>query len=594
MTKTVTEYSVDVGGNTTVEYSDGTTNKFNITDAVTAQTNPVTGGVEFLTGGARIYMDSSLSLNSFGSPDVNGCWSAVFQAANDHLVSLAAERGTFDGLPSIRVQSAVFKMLTGVVFAPNVKFVAEGSFTLDFSTAGAGVGGISISGYAGGPASDSYGFTGHVLSAPAGTIHIAGPGREVSTAVAITIGNASAGLSICREVGLSNLSVTGWGTALEFRKYDTYLFHAETCRFERNFNGIKTPSGAVSNSGERMSFRSCVFAQTGVTGALVTHACDTFNLSFNDCSFDFFHTLLCCKSGATYAKVSFNESHMEGVDGYLVDWQSFGENFFVEINGGTILPTPFNATAAYHASPSRDLFNFSGSEGVEVHIDNAPILYTKPPITDYPRLSGGSVAASGKNLLKVTGHRSYSFNPLLIESIANDDHNFAENAAGTAMAALTGWSLPDSGNVSGSSVITHGGRNVLKITSTALVGSYAVLSSKVSFPVHPGGLLFTSAAVSLSGLDLTGAAAGDPALEVGVQFLRQDGSVLSTKTLATAIGNVFADSSAGNFGEGAARFISTSPFPFSVPPGARTAKAYCVFSKFKGDLLVSNLCVSAQ
>jgi hypothetical protein len=54
MTKTVTEYSVDVGGNTTVEYSDGSTNKFNITDAVTAKTNPVTGRIENSAAGRAV------------------------------------------------------------------------------------------------------------------------------------------------------------------------------------------------------------------------------------------------------------------------------------------------------------------------------------------------------------------------------------------------------------------------------------------------------------------------------------------------------------------------------------------------------------
>ena len=43
-TKTVKEIVTDVGGNVSVEYSDDSTSKFNLADAVTASTNPVTGG----------------------------------------------------------------------------------------------------------------------------------------------------------------------------------------------------------------------------------------------------------------------------------------------------------------------------------------------------------------------------------------------------------------------------------------------------------------------------------------------------------------------------------------------------------------------
>jgi len=44
-TKIVKEVYTDIGGNTTVEYSDDTTNKFNVADTVTASTNPLTGGI---------------------------------------------------------------------------------------------------------------------------------------------------------------------------------------------------------------------------------------------------------------------------------------------------------------------------------------------------------------------------------------------------------------------------------------------------------------------------------------------------------------------------------------------------------------------
>ena len=43
--KVIKEIVTDVGGNTTIEYSDDTTQKYNVADVVTAQVNPLTGGV---------------------------------------------------------------------------------------------------------------------------------------------------------------------------------------------------------------------------------------------------------------------------------------------------------------------------------------------------------------------------------------------------------------------------------------------------------------------------------------------------------------------------------------------------------------------
>jgi hypothetical protein len=55
MVKTVSEYTTDLGGNTTVEYSDGSINKFNITDVVTSQTNPLTGEISYSAGGQKVF-----------------------------------------------------------------------------------------------------------------------------------------------------------------------------------------------------------------------------------------------------------------------------------------------------------------------------------------------------------------------------------------------------------------------------------------------------------------------------------------------------------------------------------------------------------
>lgn len=52
--KVIKEIVTDVGGNTTIEYSDDTTQKYNVADVVTAQSNPVTGGIRSQVSGVGI------------------------------------------------------------------------------------------------------------------------------------------------------------------------------------------------------------------------------------------------------------------------------------------------------------------------------------------------------------------------------------------------------------------------------------------------------------------------------------------------------------------------------------------------------------
>jgi len=53
-TKIIKEIVTDVGGNTTIEYSDDTVQKYNVADVVTAQTNPVTGGIDFFASDVAV------------------------------------------------------------------------------------------------------------------------------------------------------------------------------------------------------------------------------------------------------------------------------------------------------------------------------------------------------------------------------------------------------------------------------------------------------------------------------------------------------------------------------------------------------------
>lgn len=50
--KTIKEIVTDIGGNTTIEFSDDSLQQYNIKDVVTSVTNPVTGGISLQAGGA--------------------------------------------------------------------------------------------------------------------------------------------------------------------------------------------------------------------------------------------------------------------------------------------------------------------------------------------------------------------------------------------------------------------------------------------------------------------------------------------------------------------------------------------------------------
>jgi len=80
-TKPIKEVYTDIGGNTTVEYSDDSTRKFNVEDVVTAQVNAVTGGVAAIndTDGSAITLSPGKKrLVIFGSSNGAGVGASTY------------------------------------------------------------------------------------------------------------------------------------------------------------------------------------------------------------------------------------------------------------------------------------------------------------------------------------------------------------------------------------------------------------------------------------------------------------------------------------------------------------------------------------
>lgn len=93
MTKTVKEFYQNMAtGEVAVEYSDNSTNKFNVADTVTAQTDPVNGGIgilgpggEQIAGNAAPYAFTTRALAGTDNGMNLVCASAQTATVNDDL-----------------------------------------------------------------------------------------------------------------------------------------------------------------------------------------------------------------------------------------------------------------------------------------------------------------------------------------------------------------------------------------------------------------------------------------------------------------------------------------------------------------------------
>jgi len=127
-TKIIKEIVTDVGGNTTIEYSDDTLQKYNVADVVTAVTNSVTGRITKFSSGDKAVLGGALSLNvapfSHRFPGSNSNGTGGFTLQGVMVVPYA-----FWGLiPSfINTSSTALTGLTASVFAMTDPTTISGS-----------------------------------------------------------------------------------------------------------------------------------------------------------------------------------------------------------------------------------------------------------------------------------------------------------------------------------------------------------------------------------------------------------------------------------------------------------------------------------
>lgn len=524
-------------------------------------------------------------------------WAPAIQGAIDYIIDLARAANTTYGLPRLIVPAYFYNLSAGVRTTPWVKLTFEGNSVWDFAQAPHGVTYVTISSTSLVVTADKFASIGACMEGSAGGLLIQGRGpMETNSSIAIFVGNSASGQSVVRDVQLRDISVRNCYKALEFGKFGTYLFTMTGGRLEHNFYGIVTPQGLVTNSGERMVFDKVIIGGSGIGGAAVLHRCDTFDLFFKNCSFDFNHDILRMDTGVGYASIVCDTCHFEGWDGYLVNWNATGgANFYVTLNSCTLLPTTYRTPSPLVLnSASRPLVRFGGTgfSRVDVRINNPVIRFTHNPWTEDPFLAeyvAYTPDPAGRKSVRITGYDPYSFNAFGTQlTVANLDYTFQQDATGTEVTAMSCWERAVNANaVSAAKLDTVAGKKVLVLTGTA-ISSYYYLRAKQFYPVTPGQTAYTWAAVSLAGLTMPPDANADlPNVQLGVDMQYADGRVVRGVSSTVNMGRVFNDTTVPNFAEGRTRYISTGSFGFQIPQGVVAVKPYLGFTNFVGDLYVS-------
>ena len=525
-------------------------------------------------------------------------WQPAIQGAINYVKSLALIASDTYGLPSIVIKPYQYKMLSGVTLPPWVKIVFEGVSIWDFSEAPIGGNHVTITATPLPVPAAIFSYNGACLDATGGGLLIRGHGLTESASAGIFAGNAVAGQSISREIGLVNISVWNCNRAIEFGKYGTYLFSATGCRFENNFYSIVTPRGIISNSGERMVFDKCIFGGSGLDSACILHQCDTFDLFFTNCSFDFNHDVLRLGYGSTYAAVTFDTCHFEGWDGYLVNWRSGGANVYVTFNTCTLLPTTYRlAKPLVLNSPSRTLVMFDGAQfgRCEVTFNNPIIRNTYFPWTEDPFIAADTnpqTDPAGRRLVHINGYKPYSFSIHGARgTVSNLDFDFQKDVVGTAATALTCWDRSNNENVASAILEDDGsGKKVLAVVGTSVPSTHFFMKSKHRYPVVPGQTAYVWSAASIKGLVMpSGTDAELPNITLGVEFEYADGVKVNSPINVQHIGKQFADNQMPNFAEGNARYMSSGSFGIVVPAGVVAVRPRIGYTNFVGKLYISRI-----
>lgn len=568
--------------------------------------SPLHTGLKGFVNSSRInlwekkFVDMAIKPSATVNDPTTWDWAPAIQGAINYIIDIARVQNSTYGIPTLIVPAFFYNLSSGIKTTPWVKIVFEGSSVWDFAKAPNGTNYVTIGSTDLVVSAAIFSPIGACLDGVGGGLLIQGKGpMDQNTSSGLYIGNPSSGMSVVRDVQLKNISVRNCNKAIEFGKYGTYLFSCSGGRLENNFYGIVTPEGVVSNSGERMVFDKCIIGGSGLGGAAILQRCDTFDLFFTNCSFDFNHDVVRLDTGASYASMTFDTCHFEGWDGFLINWNAVGgANFYITINSSTILPTTYRlANPTIINSPSRPLIMFGGSGfgRVDVRINNPIIRHTYNPWTEDPFIAKYSNLTSDpavRKSVRVTGYDPYSYSAFGTQlSVSNTDYDFQLDAVGTLGTALKCWERAVTpSNVIDDKLVDDGtGKKVLQLTGNN-ISNYYFIRSKQYYPVKPGSTVYTWSAASLKGLSMPSEASTSlPNVQLGVELQYADGRIVRAPSTTFNLGKSFIDPLMPNFSEGNSRYISTGSFGYLIPEGVIAIRPYIGYTNFVGNLLISRV-----
>jgi hypothetical protein len=524
----------------------------------------------------------SLRVTDFEGADATGATDslAAFNAAVAAVTAIVTAQALPYPAPAIELPRGTYKLSDTLNLKPWHKFYSRGTVVLDFSTIDAAKDGIVMRNEQTTiPMGDAkWASISPFLDGAGGTIVVLGPGKATSTGWGIRMGNTTAASSDIRDTGGRYVVVTGWRGALRYDPINLYLITWDRCRFEQNGseNLYVSSDVAVTNSGERMTFKDCIFA---AASNAVYHNCDSYSFEFDGCSFDYHAIPFKVDALGRYSRFLFKGGHSEAFDGLWFDATTSGDRVELTMQGHEILPTHY-VNASVIASP-RMLVDGNAANRLRMSAFGTSLRYLwRPYLSDTPVI-GDNVLI---HALEGTIQEGY-YIPLARARSLGRDYDFTANAVGTSGDALTHWTR-DAGLVD---------VDVRDIQVSATLGQSLHLhgvaaDSTITFHANDN-IPCKSGEVYCPGCDVfANGTTGDLNIRVFMRFYDYQGNQVGADLGATyKMADAYADTALPNFASGRNRAMTIDHRIQTVPPQAVSFKRYFTVSAFVGDVYIKNV-----
>lgn len=131
-----------------------------------------------------------------------------------------------------------------------------------------------------------------------------------STSIGIEFGDRTGDTSVIKtsRMCIADINISGFNTGLAINTVNVYCDTFENVHVERNNNSIVWGNNSFANSGERITFKNCIFAAC-IRGLHAKQPFDT--MLFDNCSVDFVQNFAYVERGN--GQILFKGGHIEGV-----------------------------------------------------------------------------------------------------------------------------------------------------------------------------------------------------------------------------------------------------------------------------------------